>query len=99
MARLPAGRIARLQFIYPAVALLLDWVVYGQRLGAVQLAGVGLMAWLRQRLGDELPGVVISADPRPELIAEVRAAGLDYLSKPVKPAALRALLNKHLQPH
>ena len=61
--------------------------------------GVGLMAWLRQRLGDELPGVVISADPRPELIAEVRAAGLDYLSKPVKPAALRALLNKHLQPH
>lgn len=45
MARLPAGRIARLQFIYPAVALLLDWVVYGQRLGAVQLAGVGLMAW------------------------------------------------------
>ena len=45
MARLPAGRIARLQFIYPAVALALDWAVYGQRLGAVQLAGVAMMAW------------------------------------------------------
>ena len=45
MARLPASRIARLQFIYPAVALALDWAVYGQRLGGVQLAGVALMAW------------------------------------------------------
>ena len=47
MARLPAGRIARLQFIYPAVALALalDWAVYGQRLGGLQLAGLGLMAW------------------------------------------------------
>ena len=45
MARLPASRIARLQFIYPAAALALDWAVYGQRLGGVQLAGVALMAW------------------------------------------------------
>lgn len=45
MARLPAGRIARLQFIYPAVALTLDWAVYGQRLGGLQLLGVGVMAW------------------------------------------------------
>jgi DNA-binding response OmpR family regulator len=26
----------------------------------------------------------------------VHAAGLDYLAKPVKPAALRALLSRHL---
>src|SRR5574341_148096 len=44
MARLPAGRIAVLQFIYPAVAVLLDWVVYGRVLGAVQAVGIGLMA-------------------------------------------------------
>ncbi|MFH0096767.1 hypothetical protein ACG3PW_32145, partial [Pseudomonas aeruginosa] len=43
-----------------------------------------------------VPGVVISADARPELVAEIHAAGLDYLSKPVKPAALRALLSRHL---
>ncbi|WP_417663054.1 NahK/ErcS family hybrid sensor histidine kinase/response regulator [Pseudomonas sp.] len=58
--------------------------------------GTELMAWLRTRLGEPVPGVVISADGRPELIAAVHAAGLDYLSKPVKPAALRALLSRHL---
>ncbi|WP_263138531.1 PAS domain-containing hybrid sensor histidine kinase/response regulator [Pseudomonas sp. RIT-PI-AD] len=58
--------------------------------------GTALMAWLRTRLGEPLPGVVISADARAELVAEVHAAGLDYLPKPVKPAALRALLSRHL---
>lgn len=58
--------------------------------------GTGLMAWLRTRLGEPVPGVVISADGRPELIASVHAAGLDFLAKPVKPAALRALMSRHL---
>lgn len=58
--------------------------------------GTELMAWLRTRLGEPLPGVVISADGRPELIVQVHAAGLDFLPKPVKPAALRALLSRHL---
>ncbi len=59
--------------------------------------GTGLSAWLRQRLGEALPGVVISADGRSELIAEVQAQGLDFLAKPVKPAALRALISRHLR--
>ena len=58
--------------------------------------GTELMAWLRTRLGEPVPGVVISADGRPEMVALVHAAGLDYLAKPVKPAALRALLSRHL---
>jgi Na+/proline symporter/signal transduction histidine kinase len=58
--------------------------------------GTELMAWLRTRLGEPVPGVVISADGRPETLAQVHAAGLDYLAKPVKPAALRALLSRHL---
>jgi DNA-binding NtrC family response regulator len=58
--------------------------------------GTGLMTWLRQRLSEQLPGVVISADARSELVEEVHASNLDYLPKPVKPAALRALLNKYL---
>lgn len=58
--------------------------------------GTELMAWLRTRLGMPMPGVVISADGRPELIAQVHAAGLDFLPKPVKPAALRALLSRHV---
>jgi len=58
--------------------------------------GTDLMAWLRTRLGEPVPGVVISADGHPETVAQVHAAGLDYLAKPVKPAALRALLSRYL---
>ena len=58
--------------------------------------GTELMGWLRTQLGEPVPGVVISADGRPEMIAEVHAAGLEYLPKPVKPAVLRALLSRHV---
>ena len=61
--------------------------------------GVELMHWLRAQLGDALPGVVISADGRSELITAIRQAGLDYLPKPVKPAALRALISRYIQLH
>jgi len=43
MARLPAGRIAVLQFVYPAAAVLVDWCIYGRALSPVQGAGVALM--------------------------------------------------------
>lgn len=43
MARLSTGRIALLQFIYPATAIVMDWAVYGRALSAVQLGGVALM--------------------------------------------------------
>jgi signal transduction histidine kinase len=58
--------------------------------------GPALMAWLRTCLNAPVPGVVISADGRAETVAQVHAAGLDYLPKPLKPAALRALLSRHL---
>lgn len=44
MARLSTGKIAALQFVYPATAVIVDWLVYGRTLSAVQLTGVGLMA-------------------------------------------------------
>lgn len=44
MARLPAARIAMLQYVYPGAAVLMDWLVYGRALGLSQLAGVALMA-------------------------------------------------------
>ena len=58
--------------------------------------GTDLMGWLRAQLEEPVPGVVISADGRPEMIAQVHAAGLEYLPKPVKPAVLRALLSRHV---
>ncbi len=44
MARLPAAQIALLQFVYPAAAVLVDWLVYGRVLSALQLTGVLSMA-------------------------------------------------------
>jgi drug/metabolite transporter (DMT)-like permease len=43
MARLPAARIALLQFVYPAAAVLMDWLVYGRTLSALQFTGVLVM--------------------------------------------------------
>ncbi|QPF75352.1 DMT family transporter [Roseateles sp. DAIF2] len=43
MARLPAGQVALLQFVYPGAAVLVDWGVYGRALDGPQLAGVALM--------------------------------------------------------
>ena len=44
MARLSTGRIALLQFVYPAVAILIDQWFFGQQLSALQLAGIAVMA-------------------------------------------------------
>ena len=43
MARLPTARVAILQFVYPASALLVDWLVDGRALSGTQGAGVVLM--------------------------------------------------------
>lgn len=43
MARLATGRIAVLQFVYPAAAVLVDWAVYGRALSLLQMAGVALI--------------------------------------------------------
>jgi drug/metabolite transporter (DMT)-like permease len=43
VARLTAGRVAVLQFVYPASAVGVDWLVYGRALSASQLVGVLVM--------------------------------------------------------
>ena len=45
MARLSTSRIALLQFVYPAAAVVMDWAVYGRALSGVQILGVLLMAF------------------------------------------------------
>ncbi|MFJ3235509.1 DMT family transporter [Streptomyces sp. NPDC086787] len=42
-ARLATAKIAVLAFVYPAVAMLMDWAVYGHRIGLVQALGVPLI--------------------------------------------------------
>ena len=54
VARLSAGRMAVLQFVYPASAVAFDALVYGRTLSASQLAGgalllTGLLVAARER--------------------------------------------------
>ena len=44
MARIATARVAALQFAYPAVAIVVDWLYFDQHLSMVQMAGVALMA-------------------------------------------------------
>lgn len=57
--------------------------------------GIQTMTLLREKFNDaELPGILISADPRPEVAEEAKSLGFYFLSKPVRPAALRALIRR-----
>lgn len=53
--------------------------------------GVALVSQLYQEYGS-VPTIVISADRQPELQVQCQQLGFSYLSKPVKPIKLRALL-------
>jgi signal transduction histidine kinase len=54
--------------------------------------GLEAVAALRRRLHGELPAILITADRSPRVRAEARAANIQVLHKPIKPAALRAML-------
>ncbi|RRJ84012.1 PAS domain-containing hybrid sensor histidine kinase/response regulator [Aestuariirhabdus litorea] len=54
--------------------------------------GLEAILALRQQMGVPIPAVLITADGRQELQEQAREEGVAYLAKPVKPAALRALM-------
>ena len=54
--------------------------------------GLGAIAELRQRFGADLPAILITADRSPHVRDTARAEDVQVLSKPLKPAALRALM-------
>ncbi|MGC2115659.1 MAG: PAS domain-containing hybrid sensor histidine kinase/response regulator [Pseudolabrys sp.] len=53
--------------------------------------GIEAIATLRRRYG-ELPAILITADRSPAVREQAREEGIQVLHKPIKPAALRALL-------
>ena len=59
----------------------------------------GLMALeaLAERLQGDVPSIVITADRSEEVAEQIKRAGHHLLLKPVRPAALRALLSRTLQ--
>ncbi len=56
--------------------------------------GIEAIHSLRERYGQTLPAVLISGDTGPEMLRQAHAERLLLLHKPVRPARLRALLNR-----
>src|SRR5215216_1155545 len=54
--------------------------------------GIEAIVQLRWRFGRDLPAILITADRSPHVREEARARNIQVLNKPVRPAALRALL-------
>ncbi len=54
--------------------------------------GLAAIAELRGRFGADLPAILITADRSPHVRDEARKQDVQVLSKPLKPAALRALM-------
>ena len=54
--------------------------------------GLAAIAELRCKFGADLPAILITADRSPHVRDEARKQDVQVLSKPLKPAALRALM-------
>jgi CheY-like chemotaxis protein len=54
--------------------------------------GIDAIVELRQRFGTDLPAILITADRSPHVRDAARTHDIQVLSKPLKPAALRALM-------
>jgi CheY-like chemotaxis protein len=56
--------------------------------------GIETIRELRRRFGAELTAILITADRSPLVRQDARENGIQVLNKPLKPAALRALLTQ-----
>jgi len=56
--------------------------------------GVDAVLAIRDTTGVEIPALIITADHTPEVQKEIRGHGLGLLRKPLKAAALRAVLTQ-----
>jgi signal transduction histidine kinase/CheY-like chemotaxis protein len=74
-----------------------DLVIADFHLDADELGTMAVQR-LRATYGDQLPGLIITADRMPETQREIRALGLPLLNKPVRPAQLRAVMRHLLAP-
>ncbi|MEP0175106.1 MAG: PAS domain-containing hybrid sensor histidine kinase/response regulator [Paraglaciecola sp.] len=55
--------------------------------------GLQLITKLREQMGKALPAILVTANREQSLLEQCKQQGVEYLSKPIKPAKLRALLN------
>jgi signal transduction histidine kinase len=58
-----------------------------------QTSGLDAIEWLRHNLGGHLPAALVTADRSPAVRALAEERGVAVVTKPVKPAALRAAIS------
>ena len=58
-----------------------------------QTSGLDAIEWLRHNLGGHLPAALVTADRSPAVRALAEDRGITVVTKPVKPAALRAAIS------
>ena len=60
-----------------------------------EVTGLDVMKRIRLKFADpEIPGILITADPREQVADKAREEGFHYIAKPVRPASLRALMRR-----
>jgi CheY-like chemotaxis protein len=70
-----------------------DLIISDYRLTNGQ-SGITAIAELRQVFGAAIPAFLMSGDTAPERLREARESGHHLLHKPVRPMALRAMINQ-----
>ncbi|WP_225835315.1 DMT family transporter [Streptomyces sp. NK08204] len=85
-AKLPTSKIAVLAFVYPAVAMVMDWAVYGHHIGLVQALGVPLIVTASLKVTRARPARTPAAVPAPRTAARAPQAA----SRPATPEACEA---------
>jgi len=89
---LPARNAAELQRLAARLERRPDLLITDYHLGDGP-NGLAAVEQMRRSLGDDLPALLVSADHSAELQAASRAHRCDFLRKPLRPAALRALMS------
>ncbi|POX53429.1 DMT family transporter [Streptomyces sp. Ru72] len=85
-AQLPTSKIAVLAFVYPAVAMVMDWAVYGHHIGLVQALGVPLIVTASLKVTLARPVPTPASAPAPRTAARAPEAA----SRPATRAACEA---------
>ena len=83
-----ASAVARIDEGFQPQVLIVDYHLDGGQLGGAAVATI------RERLGRDVPAMIVTADRTPETHGLIVAAGLAVQTKPVKPAQLRALITR-----
>jgi len=75
-----------------------DIILADLHLGDAEPDGLDAIALLRHDWGLQLPAILITADRSQDMRSRAAALHVDVLNKPVKPAALRALISQRRRP-